>query len=65
MKYIKRSWLCWLGWLIFIAGIVIQVKSIGTINGLALAPLLLIYAAYCLRPKKSRSRLASESGAEK
>ena len=66
MQYIKRSYLCWLGWLTFIAGIVIQVKSIGTINGLALAPLILIYVAYWLRQEKAASSTANaENGANK
>jgi plastocyanin domain-containing protein len=66
MHYIKRSCLCWLGWLIFIGGIIIQIKSIGTINGLALVPLILIYVAYWLRQEKTASSTANaENGANK
>ena len=65
-RYIHRSWLCWLGWAALASGIILQVASTGTINGAALIPLPLIYAAYRLRGnEKAASRLPSESGTSK
>lgn len=46
--YIKRNGLVMLGFLAFVLGVVLQLRT-GRIDGSALFPLPLIYAALCLR----------------
>ena len=65
-QHIRQNWLVILGILAFVTGIVLQ-AIIGRIDGSALIPLPLIYAALRLRkPNKNRSPYCNrKSGASK
>ena len=51
-RYISRNLLLWLAWSVFLFGIWIQVRHMGTINGSALIPLPLIYLAVWLKGRE-------------